>query len=151
MWVYLCVCVSIKVYAALKSTSFGTSLLTVSGSVFMRALYISFSLLCVSVCVRAIDETEHSTYFSSTLIGWCSCKHPSLYLSLSLLSVSLSLAVTLTVSLFLIGCCILSFHPSMAPSQWGDRIGFLLDKALPFGCRGDNEVKEAPSPYHSKI
>lgn len=34
-------------------------------------------------------------------------------------------------SLFLIGCMAPSFHPSMASSQWGDGIGFLLDKALP--------------------
>lgn len=73
-----------------------------------------------------IDETQLSTYFSSPLIGWCSCKHPSLPLSLSL-----SLTVTLSDSLFLIGCCVPFFHPSMAPGQWGDRIGFLLDKALP--------------------
>lgn len=57
---------------------------------------------------------------------------PSLSLHLGCLFLFLhSLLLSPSPSLFLIGCRIPSFHPSMAPGQWGDRIGFLLDKALP--------------------
>ena len=138
VWVRVCVCVCVCVY------------------------------VCVCVCV--IDETEHSTYFSSPLIGWCSCTHqspslspslslslppslpPSLSLPLYILhrSIFLSLSLSPFVSLVLIGCCIPSFHLSMASSQWGDRIGFLLDKRLPLGCRKDREVGGRLLPAHRR-
>lgn len=41
------------------------------------------------------------------------------------------LVLSASPSFFLIGYMAPSFHPSMASGQWGDGIGFLLDKALP--------------------
>lgn len=65
---------------------------------------------------------------------------------------SRSLAVTLSAFLFLIGCCIPSFHPPMASSQWGDRIGFLLDKALPPVVEETMRWMDAPPfPCYNKI
>lgn len=102
----------------------------------ITALNWGFVCVCVFLLVCVINETDHSTYFSSPLIGWCSCKHPSLPPSpLPLPNFSPLLTVTLRLTL-LIGHGTSSFHPSMAPSQWGDWIGFLLDKRLLLGCRG---------------
>lgn len=55
-------------------------------------------------------------------------------------------------SLFLIGCMAPSFHPSMASSQWGDGIGFLLDKALPLVVVETMRWGRLPCLwYHNKI
>lgn len=129
------VCAYVCVYECCTEVNLDWNLITDSVwfSVYGCVLYLFQRTVYVCVCMW--DRWNWILYIfllsSNRLVFMKTSISLFLSLSPSVSPASLSLAVTVAISLFLIGCCIPSFHPSMASSQWGDRIGFLLDKALP--------------------